>query len=145
MPIGNLTSQIFSNIYLNEFDLYVKHILKSKAYLRYGDDFIMVEQNFQRLQNFRLLSIDFLEKVLKLKINPRSDIIIKPKQGLKFLGVILWPKGRKLSKRNLIRIRFRLGLNNIGSYFGILKHHAKLKVKKHFYWFIGQKLLKDEM
>lgn len=144
MPIGNLTSQIFANIYLNEFDRFVKHTLKSKAYLRYGDDFIMFEQSFQRLQNFRLLSIDFLETVLKLNINPRSDIIIRPKQGLKFLGVLMWPSGRKLNKRNRKRVHSKLNQNNVGSYYGVLKYHADQKRKKEFHWTCTEKFLDNE-
>lgn len=116
MPIGNLTSQIFANIYLNEFDRFVKHNLKPKAYLRYGDDFIMVEPCLWKLNLFRARASDFLQNILKLQINPKSDKIFKVSHGLKFLGVVLWPSGRKLNKRNVSRIRAKLAPNNVGSY-----------------------------
>ncbi len=137
MPIGNLTSQIFANIYLNEFDRFVKHILKSQAYVRYGDDFIMIERNFQKLNYFKTRAADFLRKILKLNLNPKNDKIFKAQHGLKFLGVILWPYGRKLNKRNVKRVREKLELNNVGSYYGIMKHHAGYKKTREFHWHIS--------
>ncbi len=140
MPIGNLTSQIFANIYLNEFDRFVKHILKPKAYVRYGDDFIMVEDNFQKLNLLRTRAIDFLHNFLKLNINPKSDKIFKARAGLKFLGVVLWPGGRTLNRRNVKRVREKLAMNTIGSYFGVLKHHASYKKKRQFHWHVVEKM-----
>jgi len=55
MPIGNLTSQIFANIYLNELDRFVKHELKVKHYLRYGDDFILIHADLKKLKDLRAL------------------------------------------------------------------------------------------
>ena len=127
MPIGNLTSQIFANIYLNEFDRFVKHILKPKEYLRYGDDFIMIEPDLHKLSLFRTLAAEFLQNILKLQFNPKSDKIFKARYGLKFLGVVLWPNGRKLNKRNFARMYGKLALNNSGSYFGVMKYHANYK------------------
>jgi hypothetical protein len=140
MPIGNLTSQIFANIYLNEFDRFVKHNLKPKAYVRYGDDFIMIEENFRKLNFFRGQSIGFLQNVLKLDINPKSDKIFKAKRGLKFLGVALWPWGRKLSKRNQGRVISKVNTRNVASYLGIVKHHEKTKELRKFHWMIAERL-----
>ena len=140
MPIGNLTSQIFANIYLNEFDRFVKHILKPKEYLRYGDDFIMIEPNVRKLHFFRAKSIRFLSETLKLQINPKSDKIFKARHGLKFLGVILWPSGRKLNKRNTKRIYQKLTLNNAGSYYGVLSHHANYEKIREFHWMVHEKV-----
>lgn len=140
MPIGNLTSQIFANIYLNEFDHFVKHNLKPKAYLRYGDDFIMIEPDLPKLNFFRAQAADFLRKTLKLHFNPKSDKIFKAHQGLKFLGVILWPSGRKLNRRNFARVYEKLTVNNVGSYYGIMKYHANYKRTRGFYWYISEKL-----
>jgi RNA-directed DNA polymerase len=89
MPIGNLTSQIFANIYLNELDRFVKHELKVKYYLRYGDDFILIHQDLEKLNALRKRTIGFLENNLKLKLNPKNDKIIKSTYGLKFLGVVI--------------------------------------------------------
>jgi len=68
MPIGNLTSQIFANIYLNELDRFIKHNLKQKAYLRYGDDFILVENDSKKLKILRAETMDFLKNELKLAV-----------------------------------------------------------------------------
>lgn len=98
MPIGNLTSQIFCNIYLNELDRFVKHKLKVKGYLRYGDDFLLFEPNKTNLKKLREETENFLTNVIKLTINPKNDLIVKAKNGLKFLGVEIWPTGRRLKK-----------------------------------------------
>lgn len=141
MPIGNLTSQIFANIYFNEFDRFVKHNLKPKAYVRYGDDFIMIEPDLQKLNFLRAQATDFLRNILKLTINPKSDKIFKAQHGLKFLGIILWPHGRKLNKRNVKRVREKLTLNNVGSYYGVMKHHANYNKTREFHWHICEKVL----
>lgn len=126
--------------YLNEFDRFVKHELKVKAYLRYGDDFIMIEPNKEKLEELRSRSIDFLNRILKLKMNRKNDRILKPKYGLKFLGVVLWPRGHRLSHRNGSRISHRLNLSNAGSYYGMVKHYYKQKKIKEFQWLIEQRL-----
>lgn len=141
MPIGNLTSQIFANIYLNEFDRFIKHQVKPKAYLRYGDDFIMLEPDLGKLEIFRNNSITFLENELKMKINPKNDRILKAKDGLRFLGVILWPNSRILNKRSLARASNRLTFNNVSSYSGLIKEHTGRKHIKRFNWVVYEKLL----
>ena len=143
MPIGNLTSQIFANIYMNEFDRFVKHNLKPKAYMRYGDDFIMIEKNFQKLSSLREQATDFLHSVLKLNINPKSDKILKSKQGLKFLGVVIWPSGRRLSKRNEVRVQEKLTLTNVASYRGVVTQHTSDKKIREFSWITLEKLLSE--
>jgi RNA-directed DNA polymerase len=134
IPIGNLTSQIFSNIYLNELDHFVKHKLKPKAYLRYGDDFLIFETNEILLGQMRLQTIAFLSNSLKLTVNPKNDVLLKSKHGLKFLGVDIWPSGRKLNKRNKKRISSRLNLRNLPSYHGLTKQHGSKKSQKVFDW-----------
>lgn len=134
MPIGNLTSQIFSNIYLNELDRFVKHKLKPKAYLRYGDDFILLEMDEEELKNMRIEIIDFLSTTLKLKLHSKNDLIFKAKHGLKFLGVQIWSSGRRLSKRNKTRIASRLNLGNISSYHSVTSKHSGPKMSKCLDW-----------
>lgn len=127
LPIGNLTSQILSNVYLNEFDRYVKHVIKPQFYLRYGDDFIAMEKDRGSLEEMREKIIQYLDKALGLKINHKNDIIIKASQGVKFLGVIIYPQGRKLNKRNIKRIKDKSDLSNISSYVGLARaNHQKL-------------------
>ncbi|MCK9185857.1 reverse transcriptase/maturase family protein [Candidatus Gracilibacteria bacterium] len=134
MPIGNLTSQIFANIYLNELDRFVKHIMKPKEYLRYGDDFILVEKTKEKLNFFRTEIINFLKNELKLTVNTKSDKIIKPSHTLKFLGINLLPAGRILNKRSLSRATQKLNPSNISSYSGLIKKHCDEEYKKYFDW-----------
>jgi RNA-directed DNA polymerase len=143
VPIGNLTSQIFANIYLNEFDRFVKHILKPQAYLRYGDDFILIEADKQKLIAFRTASITFLKEKLHLTMNAKSDRMMKAKHGLRFLGMVIWPFGSKLNNRNLRRIYERVNHSNLSSYYGLLKQHASLKKRKRFTWYLQDKLSRE--
>lgn len=121
---------------MNELDKFVKHILKPQAYLRYGDDFIIIADDLDKLQRFQKDSIRFIEENLLLAINPQNSIIIKAKQGLKFLGVEIFPKGRRLNQRNWNRARIKLNLKNIASYQGLINKHSNSKRIKHFNWII---------
>lgn len=132
MPIGNLTSQIFSNIYLNEFDRYVKHNLKPLAYLRYGDDFVIFDKDFESLQLKRELAESFLSNILRIDLHSKNNIIVKAKHGIKFLGTVIYPTGRRLNKRSRKRIKQRLNDRNISSYFGLIKQNEKSKKIKEF-------------
>lgn len=108
--------------------------------MRYGDDFIMVEANVQKLNFFRTKAIGFLKNTLKLSINPKSDKILKANWGLRFLGVILWPHGRKLNKRSTNRIKARLDCRNAASYRGLVMQHGSRKSAKQFSWLIHEML-----
>jgi len=143
MPIGNLTSQIFANIYLNELDRFVKHNLKAKYYLRYGDDFILIHQDLEKVQEFRKLVVQFLNDSLRLNLNPRNDKILKAGHGLKFLGVVIRPDGRNLNRRNMKRIKNRITLRNAGSYYGLVKKHSLSEFRHEFDWWIYE-LLESE-
>jgi len=134
MPIGNLTSQIFANIYLNELDRFVKHELKVRCYLRYGDDFIILDPNLQKLNSIRDQVIQFLEVALRLKMNPKSDKILMASHGLKFLGVIIRPDERMLNRRNCKRIKRRLSYGNVSSYYGLVKKHALSEFDHELDW-----------
>ncbi|MFT7184508.1 MAG: RNA-directed DNA polymerase, partial [Oceanicoccus sp.] len=134
MPIGNLTSQIFSNIYLNELDLFVKHTLQPKAYLRYGDDFLLFEMDLEKLEDMKKAVTAFLSDELRLTLHSKNNVLVKARHGLKFLGVQLWSSGRRLSKRNMIRIDARLNLKNIPSYHGVIAKHGSPKLQKWLDW-----------
>jgi len=81
----------------------------------------------------------FLEERLELEINSRNGIMIKSKWGLKFLGVVIFPKGRRLNKRNWNRSKERVQMKNISSYSGLVKQHSKKRIKE-FSWTILEKL-----
>lgn len=141
MPIGNLTSQIFANIYLNELDRFVKQELKIKAYLRYGDDFIVFEHKSEKLPLLRAAIIEFLQTRLKLSVNAKMDRIIKITHGLKFLGVRLWQHGIVLNKRNSLRINQQLVTNNVSSYSGLVRRYGTVKQVKFFNWSVCEKVI----
>ena len=136
MPIGNLTSQIFANIYLNELDRFVKHELKVKYYLRYGDDFILVCEDLEKLENFRTSVIQFMENRLMLNLNSKNDEILKIYHRLRFLGVVIWPNGRKLNGRSSGRVTHRLCHRNVSSYYGLTCKHGGGKLVNRFSWLI---------
>jgi len=134
IPIGNLTSQIFSNIYLNELDRFVKYKIKPKAYLRYGDDFILMESNLENLTSMKQRVELFIKNVLDMEINRKSEAVIKAKHGLKFLGVIIYPKSRTLNKRNENKILKNLNPKNTPSYHGTVSQNGSRKFQKKFSW-----------
>ncbi len=86
VPIGNLTSQIFANVYLNEFDRYVRHTLKPLAYVRYGDDFMLFCQDKATALQFQQLATEWLAQTLHLTVHPSNNIVVKVHSGLHFLG-----------------------------------------------------------
>ena len=134
IPIGNLTSQIFSNIYLNELDRFVKYKIKPKAYLRYGDDFILVESSLKNLISMKQQVELFIKNALNMGINRKSEAVTKAKHGLKFLGTIIYPKNRTLNKRNESKISKNLNLKNTPSYYGTISQNGSRKFQKKFLW-----------
>ncbi len=91
IPIGNLTSQVFANIYLNELDQFIKHELKVKYYIRYADDFVIVADEREHLKNLTRQIDAFLKEKLKLTLHEKKIIIRKYRQGIDFLGYIVLP------------------------------------------------------
>lgn len=122
LPLGNVTSQLFANIYLNEFDQFAKHELKAKYYFRYCDDFVILNES-KELLNLLLMEIkDFLKQKLKLELHPNKIEIRKVSQGIDFLGYIVLPHTIILRTKTGNRIRRKLNEDNARSYFGVLKH-----------------------
>ena len=136
ISIGNLTSQIFSNIYLNELDHFVKHEVKPLAYLRYGDDFIILRNFKDELVIDKNRITDFLKTNLRLDIHTRNNKIFKARHGLKFLGCVIYPKGRKLNKRVWDAVSRKLNIKNLPSYHGLVRSHSNPKKIKQLDWFL---------
>ena len=86
IPIGNLTSQIFANVYMNNFDRFVRHKIKPLAYIRYGDDFLLFLSNRVLAERAEAERSEFLDKVLSLKLHPAQNHIVKPGHTVCFLG-----------------------------------------------------------
>lgn len=134
-----MTSQIFANIYFNEFDRFIKHYLKPQVYLRYGDDFIIIAADKDKINYYRQQAIKFLQYKLQLEINNRNDIITKTKYGAQFLGVDIFSKGRRLNERNWQRMQEKINFINIASYSGLVKQHSNCKKIKLLNWFLLDK------
>lgn len=134
IPIGNLTSQIFANIYLNELDRFVLHQVKPLAYLRYGDDFVVFVREKMVLEKIRETVVDFLGKKLMLKIHANGDNIIKSKSGLNFLGCKINVWGRSLNGRNRRRVNIKLNPGNYAGYYGIIMKNEPMAHRKVWHW-----------
>ena len=101
MPLGNLTSQFFANVYLNELDYFVKHKLKIKYYIRYVDDFIIFNSNKEILEKNKEEINKFLKEELKLELHPDKSRILLLKNGVTFLGYRVFYYHKLLKKNNL--------------------------------------------
>ncbi len=104
MPLGNLTSQFFANVYLNELDQFVKHELKARYYIRYVDDFIILHNNRCVLQQYKKRINRFLI-TLKLKMHQDKSKIMLLRNGITFLGYRVFHCHKLLKKRNLIKFK----------------------------------------
>ena len=100
MPFGNLTSQFFANVYLNELDYFVKHELKVKYYIRYVDDFVVLHENQQNLEKYKDAINKFLIKNLKIKLHPEKSKIIRLDRGINLLGYRAFYYHKLLRKSN---------------------------------------------
>jgi retron-type reverse transcriptase len=116
IPIGNLTSQLFANIYLHEFDRYVRHRLKPQAYVRYGDDFILFYVTCRRTRLASTEAMAFLAEQMNLIVNPKNDIVIAVRQGLKFLGHTVTADSAQVDIYTTRRVLQRVNWHNASSY-----------------------------
>ena len=101
MPLGNLTSQFFANIYLNELDYFVKHKLKAKYYIRYVDDFIILHHSKEQLKEWKKKIEEFLNAELRLELHPQKSKITSLSQGIDFVGFRNFYHFKLLRKRNI--------------------------------------------
>lgn len=133
LPLGNVTSQLFGNIYMHQFDFYVKFVLKEKYYIRYCDDFIVVHKSKKHLLKLIFTFEIFLRDKLYLKLHPRKREIRKASQGIDFLGYILLPHYsllRTSTKRRIVRFTLRgLSERQKASYLGVLFHAKTYKIR----------------
>ena len=134
LPLGNLTSQLFANIYMNNFDQFIKHDIKAKHYIRYSDDFVILSENKDYLTIIILKIKQFLENNLKLKIHPSKISIRVIYSGQDFLGWMNFPDHRILrtitKRRMLRRIKMNPTPETINSYLGLLEHGNNNKLKR---------------
>ncbi len=105
IPIGNLTSQLFANIYMNELDQFVKRKLRVKYYIRYMDDFILLCETPQEGRRLRDEIEEFLRTKLKLELSPEKVMIGQVDQGIPFVGYCQRPNGIRVRGAPLRRSR----------------------------------------
>ncbi len=110
MPLGNLTSQFFANIYLNELDYFIKHKLKVKYYIRYVDDFVLLHTSKEQLKKWMKEIKSFLENKLELKLHPDKSKIIPLSRGIDFVGFRNFYYFKLLRKRNLNNMKKKTNL-----------------------------------
>lgn len=137
IPIGNLTSQMFANLYLNELDQYCKRTLSIKYYVRYMDDIIILSDDKKNLHEYKELIQTYLEEKLKLKLNKKTAI--RPiSLGIEFVGYRLWSTHVEIRKSTSLKMKRRLKYvknqydknqisfskvnSTVQSYMGIMKH-----------------------
>lgn len=134
LPLGNLTSQLFSNIYLDVFDKFVKHKLKAKYYIRYADDFVILHNDRKYLEQCLPNIKTFLSKKLKLQLHENKVFIKRLSSGIDFLGWVIFPKYQVLrtsTKRRMFRrIKESPKEATRQSYLGMLKHGNAYKLSK---------------
>ena len=134
LPLGNLTSQLFCNIYMNEFDRFVKHKLKAKYYIRYADDFVLFFESREWLAEQIPEIRDFLQGRLLLTLHPKKLSLKTLASGVDFLGWVHFPDHRVLRTNTKKRMERRITENPVpatyNSYLGSLRHGNTYKVQK---------------
>ncbi len=148
LPIGNLTSQIFANFYLSEFDHYVKKGLGIRCYGRYVDDFVLVHPDKEYLNLCRKKITVFLKEHLGLTLHPKKTQLQRIQSGVKFLGGVLECNHINTSERIISNFKTRIAefntlieerrpskdqretfLASVNSYLGILRHFNSYRIR----------------
>lgn len=135
IPLGNLTSQIFSNIYLNELDQYIKHRLKMKYYLRYADDFLILDTGTRKHKDYLNAICQFLKDNLKLELHPKKTSARKLAWGIDFCGYIVLPYyilPRTKTKRRIIKriLEKKIKFQAFQSYLGYFSHASTFRLSE---------------
>ncbi len=140
LPIGNLSSQFFANVYLDVLDQFVKHGLRCRHYIRYVDDFVLLHESPQWLTNAHAQIEQLLADRLAAQLNPRKTVRQPIERGIDFIGQAIRPWHRTLRRRtyNLAIARVReipaAGLfETANSYYGLLRqathsHHDRARL-----------------
>ncbi len=148
MPIGNLTSQMFANLYLNELDQFVKHELRVRHYMRYMDDALVLHWEKPYLWWVKQEIQRFLDEHLRLVLNSKTTIRTVD-QGIEWVGYWVWSTHRKLRKSTVKKMKRRLKYlqrayargevdweevnASVQSYLGLLKHCNSFCLREKFF------------
>jgi len=125
MPLGNLTSQFFANVYLNELDYFVKHYLKAKYYIRYVDDFVILHKSKEQLCKWKGQISEFLQAELKIELHPQKSKISSLSNGIDFVGFRNFYYHRLVRKRNIRKMIRKINnlKNNRISYWRLMESY----------------------
>jgi RNA-directed DNA polymerase len=134
LPLGNLTSQLLVNVYMNEFDQFAKHTLKAKYYIRYADDFVFLSRDKTWLLSLMPRAARFLDIELALTLHPKKVEIKTFASGVDFLGWVHFPHHRVLrtvTKRRMLKNvkDFPTDSPTVQSYLGMLQHGHTHKIQ----------------
>lgn len=161
LPIGNLTSQVFANFYMDSFDHFIKHDLKIRYYGRYVDDFVIVHEDKEFLKKLISKLSEYLQTELQVTIHPKKIYLQHYSKGVKFSGTVILPKRIYIADRtkgnfyNAIEKQNQIARNHkpskeeqqafqssMNSYLGIMKHYKSYNLRKRMifkrlsgYWF----------
>jgi hypothetical protein len=123
-----LTSQIFANIYLNEFDRFVRHELKPLGYIRYGDDFVLFLETEMEAYHAKTVATDWLGNTLSLQVHRKNNVVLPVRAGLHFLGHTIHPDSSPSVDRTMLRkIERDIGYRNFASYQAMALPHRYAK------------------
>lgn len=142
LPLGNLTSQLLVNIYMDEFDQFVKNALHEKYYIRYADDFVFMSEDKARIKKIIPKISEFLEDKLKLSLHPDKLFVKTLASGVDFLGWVHFEKHRIIRTSTKKRMFRNIVMKNgkketVQSYLGLLKHGNTEKLKGEIYEMIN--------
>lgn len=142
LPLGNLTSQLLVNIYMDEFDQFVKNALHEKYYIRYADDFVFMSEDKARIKKIIPKISEFLEDKLKLSLHPDKLFVKTLASGVDFLGWVHFEKHRIIRTSTKKRMFRNIVMKNgkketVQSYLGSLKHGNTEKLKGEIYEMIN--------
>jgi len=135
LPLGNLTSQLFANVYLNQLDQFIKHELKVKHYVRYADDFVILSPDKPQLENLLPPISSFLQTNLQLQLHPHKIFLQTIASGVDFLGWVNFADHRVLRTVTKRRMWWRLKVvqnkpETTRSYLGMLRHENTYKLQE---------------
>lgn len=133
LPLGNLTSQLFANVYLNQLDQFVKHTPKVHGYIRYADDFVLFHPRKDQLLVWFEEIAAFLRTRLCLELHQEKISLKTYASGVDYLGYICFPHHCILRTKTKRRILARVTLDNFPSYNGVLQHCRSQKLQNILY------------
>ncbi len=148
LPIGNLTSQVFANFYMNSLDHFIKYDMGIKYYGRYVDDFVIIHPDKKYLKMIIPLLTSYLSTTLQLTLHPKKQYLQHYTKGVRFLGTVIKPnriyignrtkgnfymaiqKQNKVVENNFIQLeQLNQFLSSMNSYLGIMKHYKTYRLR----------------